>query len=47
MPTARKSLFALLGQQFAPMMQGAIGDQEIPSDLRDTLATGLHQAHRF
>ncbi len=40
-------MLTLLRLQLAPMVQRAIGDQEIASNLRDTFAAGLHQPHRF
>src|SRR6266699_4098014 len=40
-------LLALRSLQFTPVVQGAIGDPQVSSDLRDALAAGLHQPHRF
>ena len=40
-------MLVLLRLPFAPVVQGAIGDPQIASNLRDTLAAALHQPHRF
>src|SRR5213082_1978970 len=47
MPTARKGFGTVLSQFFAPLLNRRVGDAQLAGHLRDWLATGLRQSHRF
>src|SRR5690348_6166120 len=47
MPTARKCLLTMLGEQLTPMMKRTVGNPEIACDLDERLLTRLCKFHRF
>src|SRR5260221_11153178 len=47
MPAARKGFGTVLSQFFAPLMNRRVRDAQLAGHLRDWLATGLRQLHRF
>jgi hypothetical protein len=47
MPMTGKRLLSLKTQLFAPMIQGAIGDSQIASDLGRAFPTGFQEPYCF